>query len=212
MAATYSPREELAHSFTHGLGVALSVVGLVLMVSFSHRYGDLVHVVSTAIFGFTLVLLYTSSTLYHSIRGVRAKQILRKFDHAAIFLLIAGSYTPFLLVTLHGAWILFFVVWGLAAIGVGLKFWYAGQFRVVSTLIYIGMGWLVMVVLKPLATALPHNGLVWLFAGGLCYTGGTLFYLWKRLPYHHAIWHLFVLGGSVCHWMAIFYYVVPRTT
>ncbi|MEI6106933.1 MAG: hemolysin III family protein [Opitutae bacterium] len=212
MAATYTAREELAHSLTHGVGIALSVAGLVSMVSFSHRYGDLRHVVSTAIFGVTLVLLYSSSTLYHSFRGVRAKQIMRKFDHAAIFLLIAGSYTPFLLVTLQGTWgwSLLGVVWGLAAIGVGLKFWFAGQFKVVSTLIYIGMGWLVIVAIKPLTAALPHNGLVWLFSGGLCYTGGAVFYLWRRLPYHHAIWHLFVLGGSTCHWMAVFYYVVPR--
>jgi hemolysin III len=210
MPATYTAREELAHSITHGFGVVGSIAGLVLMVIFSAQYGTVWHVVSTAIFGATLVLLYMSSTLYHSFKGVRAKQILRKFDHAAIFLLIAGSYTPFLLVTLHGAWILFAVVWGLAAIGVGLKFWFAGRFRVVSTLIYIGMGWLVMLDFKSLTTSLPHDGLVWLFAGGLSYTGGTLFYLWKRLPYHHAIWHLFVLGGSTCHWMAIFFYVVPR--
>jgi hemolysin III len=210
MTAAYTPREELAHSITHGIGVVFSLLGLILLVFFSAFYGTICHVVSTAIFGATLVLLYTSSTLYHSFKDLRAKQILRKFDHAAIFLLIAGSYTPFLLVTLHGAWILFGVVWGLAAVGVGLKFWYAGQFRVVSTLIYIGMGWLVMLVFKPLTLSLPHNGLVWLFAGGISYTGGTVFYLWKRLPYHHAIWHLFVLGGSVCHWLAIFYYVVPR--
>jgi hemolysin III len=210
MSATYTDREELAHSITHGFGVVCSVVGLVLMVIFSARYGTIWHVVSTTIFGATLVLLYTSSTLYHSYKDLRAKQILRKFDHAAIFLLIAGSYTPFLLVTLRGAWGMLSVVWGLAAIGVALKFWFAGRFRVVSTLIYIGMGWLVLVFFKPLAMSLPHDGLVWLFAGGLCYTGGTLFYLWKRLPYHHAIWHLFVLGGSACHWVAIFFYVVPR--
>jgi hemolysin III len=212
MSADYPPREELANSLTHGLGAVLSVAGLVLLVVFSCRFGDAWHVVSTAVFGSTLVLLYTSSTLYHSFRGNQIKQVLRKFDHAAIFLLIAGSYTPFVLVTLRGpwGWSLFGVVWGLAIIGVALKFWFAGRFRLGSTLIYIGMGWLVMVAIKPLLAALPSGGLQLLIAGGLCYTGGTGFYLWKRLPYHHALWHLFVLGGSACHWAAVFFYVVPR--
>ncbi len=212
MPATYPPREELANRLTHGFGALLSVAGLVLLVFFSHRFGDNWHVVSTAIFGATLVLLYTSSTLYHSFRDEALKRLLRKFDHAAIFLLIAGTYTPFVLVTLRGpwGWSLFGVVWGLALIGVVLKFWFAGRFRVVSTLIYLGMGWLVMVALKPLLAALPSDGLRLLVAGGLCYTGGSVFYLWKRLPYQHAIWHLFVLGGSACHWAAVFFYVVPR--
>ncbi len=210
-ATSYPPREELANCLTHGLGVALSVAGLVLMVFFSSRFGDAWHVVSTAIFGATLVLLYTSSTLYHSFRRENIRLVLRKFDHAAIFLLIAGTYTPFVLVTLRGpwGWSLFGVVWGLAVIGVALKFWFAGRFKVVSTLIYIGMGWLVMIAIKPLLAALPSGGLKLLIAGGLCYTGGAGFYLWKRLPYQHAIWHLFVLGGSVCHWAAVFFYVVP---
>ena len=212
MSATYPPREELANRLTHGVGAILSVAGLVLMVLFSNRYGDAWHVVSTAIFGATLVLLYSSSTLYHSFRDEQRQRLMRKFDHAAIFLLIAGTYTPFVLVTLRGpwGWSLFGVVWGLALIGVVLKFWFAGRFRVVSTLIYLGMGWLVMVALKPLLAALPFDGLRLLVAGGLCYTGGSVFYLWKRLPYQHAIWHLFVLGGSACHWAAVFFYVVPR--
>ncbi len=211
MSADYSNREELANSLTHGLGVALSIAGLVLMVVFSSRFGDAWHLVSTAIFGATLVLLYTSSTLYHSFRGERIKQVLQKIDHAAIFLLIAGSYTPFLLVTLRGpwGWSLFGVVWGLAIVGVALKFWHAGRFRLVSTLIYIGMGWLVLVAFKPLSAALPPGGLTLLVAGGLCYTGGAAFYLWKSLPYQHALWHLFVMAGSACHWAAVFFHVVP---
>lgn len=209
----YSSREELANSVTHGLGALLGVAGLVLLVVASSRHGDAWHVVSTAVFGATLVLLYSASTLYHSFRDEQVKRILQKFDHAAIFLLIAGTYTPFVLVTLRGpwGWSLFGVVWGLAVTGVALKFWFAGRFRVVSTLIYLGMGWLVMIAIKPLATALPAGGMKLLVAGGLCYTGGAAFYLWKRLPYHHAIWHLFVLGGSVCHWAAVFCYVVPDT-
>ena len=210
MGAAYPPREELANRLTHGLGAALSVGGLGLLVFHAQRDGDIWQVVSTAIFGTSLVLLYTSSTLYHSFRDERLKVLLRKIDHAAIFLLIAGSYTPFLLVTLRGpwGWSLFGVVWGLAIIGVVLKFWFTGRFRVVSTLIYLGMGWLVMVVFKPLMAALPAGGLKLLMAGGLCYTGGTVFYLWKRLPYQHAIWHLFVLAGSACHSVAVFCYVV----
>ena len=211
MPAIYPPREELANRLTHGLGVALSVAGLVLLVFYSSRQGDAWQVVSTAIFGVALVLLYTSSTLYHSFRREHRRQLLQKFDHAAIFLLIAGTYTPFLLVTLRGpwGWSLFGVVWGLAIAGVALKFWFAGRFRLVSTLIYLGMGWLVMVAIKPLMAALPAGGLRLLVAGGICYTGGAVFYLWRRLPYHHAIWHLFVLGGSACHWAAVFIYVVP---
>lgn len=211
MPTAYTPREELANSLTHGLGAAFSVAGLVLMVVFAARFGDAWQVVSTAIFGTTLVLLYSSSTLYHSFQGEHLKKMLQKFDHAAIFLLIAGTYTPFLLVPLRGpwGWSLFGVVWGLALIGVGLKFRFAGRFRLVSTLIYLAMGWLVIVAIKPLVAALPPGGVRLLVAGGLCYTGGAAFYLWKRLPYHHAIWHLFVLGGSACHWAAVFFFVLP---
>jgi hemolysin III len=212
MTSTGYPRaEEIANRLTHGVGALLGVAGLVLLVVASARNGDAWHVVSTAIFGATLVLLYTASTLYHSFSGERARQLLRKFDHAAIFLLIAGTYTPFVLVTLRGAWgwSLFGVVWGLAIVGVALKFWFAGRFRVVSTLIYLAMGWLVLIALKPLVAALPSGGMKLLVAGGLCYTGGAVFYLWRSLPYHHAIWHVFVLGGSACHWAAVFCYVVP---
>jgi hemolysin III len=211
VANAYTDREELANSLTHGVGAVLSVAGLVLLVVFSGLHGDAWHIVSTAIFGTTLVLLYTASTLYHSFRGERMKVLLQKFDHAAIFLLIAGTYTPFMLVTLRGpwGWSLFGVVWGLAVIGVIIKFWLAGRFRVLSTLIYLAMGWLVLVAIKPLLAALPAGGFTLLVAGGVCYTGGAGFYLWKRLPYHHAIWHLCVLGGSACHWAAIFVYVLP---
>ena len=210
--SAYSPREELANSLTHAVGIALSVAGLVLMVTCSVRYGDRWQVVSTAVFGVSLIALYTASTLYHTFRDAAWKQLLRKFDHAAIFLLIAGSYTPFLLVSLRGpwGWSLLGVVWGLAAVGIALKFWFAGRFRVISTLIYLGMGWLVLIAFKPLLAALPRAGFIWLLAGGACYSAGTIFYLWKRLPYHHAVWHLFVLGGSACHWVAVFGYVVPR--
>lgn len=213
-AAAYPPREELANSLTHGLGVLLSIAGLALLVTFSALRGDAWLVTSSAIYGASLVILYTASTLYHSFRDLEVKRLLRKFDHAGIFLLIAGTYTPFLLVSLRGpwGWSLFGVIWGLAAVGVAMKFWFAGRFRLVSTLIYIGMGWLVLMAVKPLVAAVPRGGIILLVTGGLCYTGGSVFYLWKRLPYHHAIWHLFVLAGSVCHWAAVFVYLVPPAT
>ena len=207
----YSPAEEMANRFTHTLGALLSVAGLVLMVVVAAQHGDAWQVTSSAIFGSTLVVLYSASTLYHSFQRETTRRLLRKFDHAAIFLLIAGTYTPFLLVTLRGpwGWSLFGVVWGLAIVGVVLKFRFAGRFNLVSTLIYLGMGWLVMIAIKPLFAALPAAGLGWLIAGGVSYSGGTIFYLWEKLPYNHAIWHVFVLGGSVCHWIAVYGWVLP---
>jgi hemolysin III len=209
--AAYTPREEIANVVTHGLGIVLSVAGLVALTVLASLRGDAWYVTSTAIFGGSLVLLYTTSTLYHCFHDEGRKRLLRKFDHAAIFLLIAGTYTPFLLVSLRGpwGWSLFGIVWGLAVAGMALKFWYAGRFRVVSTLIYIAMGWLVLTVLRPLSLALPREGIWLLLAGGFCYTGGAAFYLWKRLPYHHAVWHLSVMAGSACHWAAVFFYIMP---
>ena len=210
MTETETASEELANTLTHAVGIACSVAGLVAMVVAAARYGDAWQVTSTAIFGTTLILLYTASTLYHAFRAERAKRILQRFDHAAIFLLIAGTYTPFVLVTLRGpwGWSLFGVTWGLAVIGVMLKCWFTGRFRVLSTVIYLVMGWLILIPIKPLLAALPSGGFAWLLAGGACYSLGTIFYLWKRLPYHHAIWHVWVLAGSVCQWIAVFGYVV----
>ena len=203
--SVYSRGEELANALTHGIGAALSVAGLAVLVTLTSLHGDAWRVVATAIFGATLVLSYTTSTLYHSFRGEALKRLLRKFDHASIFLLIAGTYTPFLLVNLRGpwGWSLFGVIWGLALAGVVLKFWLAGRFRLGSTLLYIGMGWLVVIAVRPMLRVMPTDALWLLLAGGLSYTVGTLFYLWKRLPYHHAVWHLFVLGGSACHFFAV---------
>lgn len=212
MSAHAPAREEWANTGTHAVGIALSLAGLAMMVVVASRQGDAWQVTSSAIFGASLVLLYTASTLYHAYRSENAKRLLRKFDHAAIFLLIAGTYTPFVLVTLRGpwGWSLFGVVWGLAVVGMVLKFWFTGRFRVVSTLLYLGMGWLVLIALKPLLAALPRAGFGWLVAGGACYSFGTVFYLWRRLPYHHAVWHLWVLAGSICHWVAVFGYVITR--
>jgi hemolysin III len=209
---TYSPAEDLANALTHGIGLLLSVAALAWLVTASYRRGDGWHITATAVFGAALVLLYASSTLYHSLRGESQKRLLRKFDHAAIFILIAGTYTPFLLITLRGAWgwSLFGVVWTLALAGVAVKFWFTGRFQVTSTLLYVGMGWLMLVALQPLWRTLAPGGMWLLLGGGICYTGGTVFYLWKRLPFHHAFWHLFVLGGSACHVFAVGVYVIPR--
>ncbi len=210
-AHSYPPLEEFANRLTHGIGAVLSVTGLVLMVVYSAMFGDAWIITSTAIFGATLVLLYSSSTLYHSVTSPRWRTICQRIDHAAIYLLIAGTYTPFVLGPLRGAWgwSLFGVVWGLAIVGVVLKFFFAGRFNVLSTLAYLAMGWLVVIAAKPLMASLPSGALWLLVAGGLSYSFGTIFYLWERLPFNHAVWHVWVMAGSACHWVAVFGYLVP---
>tara|TARA_R110000787_G_scaffold15088_34_gene46564 strand:- start:1713 stop:2456 length:744 start_codon:yes stop_codon:yes gene_type:complete len=207
----YSFGEHLADAITHGLGVVLSIIGLVVLVVRAALYGDTWHVVACSVFGTTLVLMYTASTLYHSIPLPRARGVLRIIDHSLIFFLIAGTYTPFTLVTLHGpwGWSLFGFTWGLAVIGVGLKIFFTGRYERISLSVYLLMGWCAIVAVKPLFNRLDTGGLILLGVGGLTYSGGVAFYLWERLRYHHAIWHLFVLGGSVLHWLAIYFYVVP---
>ena len=198
------------NSLTHGVAAVVSVALLVLLVVFASRYGTVWHVVSFSIYGATMVLLFTASTCYHAVRNVRMKQILRIADHSAIFLLIAGTYTPITLTALRGplGWTLFGCVWGLAAAGIVLKIFFTGRFRVVSTLLYLLMGWLVVVAVRPIYQELPRAALFWLLAGGLAYTGGVVFYLRKSLPFNHAIWHLFVFAGSLCHYAAIFFYML----
>ena len=203
--------EELANSLTHGFGLALSVVGFVILLVLAARRGTAWHIVTCAIYGATLVLLYAASTLYHSVRSERVKRVCKVIDHSAIYLLIAGTYTPFTLVVLRGpwGWSLFGVVWGLALVGILWKVWFVDHFVVVSTTIYLLMGWLAVVALKPLVASVPVGGLAWIFAGGLAYTAGVGFFAWRRLPYHHAVWHVFVLIGSICHYFAVLFYVVP---
>ena len=207
----YSPAEELANRLTHGVGALLSVAGLVLMVVYSALHGDAWVITSTAIYGASLVALYTASTLYHTFSSDRWRRFFQKMDHAAIFLLIAGTYTPFTLGPLRGSWgwTLFGIVWGFAVVGVVLKLFFAGKADVLSTIAYLIMGWLVVIAIKPLVAALPSGALWLLVAGGLCYSVGTIFYLWEKLPFNHAVWHVWVLGGSVCHWAAVFGYIVP---
>lgn len=209
--AQYTVGEEIANSATHGLGILLSIAGLAVLVTLAALRSDAWAVVGAAIFGASLILLYSTSTLYHSFRNEALKRFLRKCDHAAIFILIAGSYTPFMLVNLRGpwGWSLFGVVWGLALAGVALKFWFTGRFKLLSTLLYIGMGWLIVIALKPMLASVTPAGMWLLLAGGLCYTGGAAFYMMKKLPYHHAIWHGFVMAGSICHYFAIMYAIIP---
>jgi len=211
-AAPYSFREELLNSLTHGAGVLLSVAALVLLIVYSTSYGTASHVVSCTIFGVTLILLYSASTLYHSFRKPQAKSILKIIDHSCIYLLIAGTYTPFLLVTLRGVlgWTMFGVIWFLAISGVLFKIFFVHRFKIVSTIAYVLMGWIMIFAIKPLVDSMPSGGIVWLIAGGLAYTLGVVFYAWKKLPFNHAIWHLFVLAGSICHFFAIVFYVLPR--
>jgi len=206
----YSVKEEIVNVITHGLGLLLSIPALVLLIVYASTQGTVWHIVSFSIYGSTLVTLYLASTLYHAARKPNARRKLNIFDHSAIYLLIAGTYTPFLLVTLKGAWgwSLFGVVWGFAIVGVVMKFFFMSKYKVVSALAYILMGWVIIIAVKPLINNLETGGLWWLLAGGISYTVGAVLYTLKKLPYHHGIFHVFVLGGSFAHWMAVFYYVL----
>lgn len=203
--------DEIANSVTHGFGVVLSIAGLVLMIVYSSLNGNAWHVVSSSIFGSTMIFLYLASTLYHSSKTEKAKHFYKILDHSFIYILIAGTYTPFTLVTLNGAlgWTLFGIIWGLAIAGVVFKFYFVHRFKILSTAIYLLMGWLIIFAINPLLDHLPIGGVYWLIGGGLSYTFGVVFYVWHKLPFNHSIWHLFVLGGSVCHFFAVFFYVIP---
>jgi hemolysin III len=210
-ASRYSLGEEIANSVSHGVGALLAVTGLVVLTVLAALRGNAWHIVGCSVFGAALVLLYTTSTLYHGIQHPRAKAVLRVLDHSAIFILIAGTYTPFALVSLHGpwGWSLFGVIWGLAVLGIVLQMGVLGRGTAVSVLLYLGMGWVVVIAIKPLLDAVAPGGLTLLLIGGLAYTAGTVFYAWRRLPYHHAVWHGFVLLGSASHFFAILFYIIP---
>ena len=208
--AQYSPVEELANAITGGVGLVLSIVGLAVLVTLAAVYADAWAVTAAAVYGTTLIVGYATSTLYHAVRNPRRKLVLRKWDHAAIFALIAGTYTPITLVNLRGpwGWTLFGVIWGLAVAGIVMKIWFTGRFIKLSTAIYVAMGWMVVVAAKPmLSGVVPRVSLWLLLAGGLCYTGGAIFYMQKKLPFHHAVWHVFILAGSITHWLAILFAV-----
>lgn len=202
--------EELVNAITHGLGAGLSIAALVLLVVFASIHGSAWHIVSFSIYGTTLILLYLSSTLYHSFRNERVKYLFKIFDHSAIFLCIAGTYTPFTLITLRGAlgWTIFGIIWGLAALGIVFKVFLINKYKILSTIVYILMGWLVVIAIKPLLASLPRAGFFWLLLGGVLFTMGIIFYGNRKIPYSHAIWHLFVLAGSICHFFSIFFYLL----
>jgi len=202
--------EEVAHSVTHGVGLLASVAGLVVLVVQAAATRDPWRITACAVYATTLVLLYGTSTLYHALSATRARRVFRVLDHSAIFLLIAGTYTPFALVSLRGpwGWSLLGIVWGLALLGITAKAVFGTRWPILSTALYVAMGWVALVAVKPLVAHVPPAAIAWLVAGGLAYTGGVVFYAWTKLRYSHAIWHLFVLAGSVCHYVAVFRYVV----
>ncbi|MDK9708580.1 MAG: hemolysin III family protein [Desulforhopalus sp.] len=205
----YSFKEELAHGISHGIGTGLAIVGLVFLLIAAIRYGNSWHIVSAAVYGSSLILLYLASTLYHLISSPNLKRIFQKLDHSMIYVLIAGTYTPLTLVTLRGGWgwTLFGLVWGMAVCGLVLEVVLPRRISWLSILLYLGMGWLVVIAGKPLVASLATGGLILLVAGGLLYSLGVIFYVWKKLSYNHAIWHLFVMAGSAAHFFAILFYV-----
>ncbi len=197
--------EEIANSITHGIGAALSIVALVLLVVFASKYGDIWRIVSFSIYGSTLFFLYLASTLYHSFTNRSVKRFFRILDHSSIYLLIAGTYTPVTLVSMRSpwGWTIFGLIWAMAIGGITAKIFLIGKYRIVSVLLYVAMGWLIIIAFKPMLQMVPKGLIIWLFIGGLCYTLGLIFYACKKVPYFHFIWHLFVLGGSISHFLGM---------
>ncbi len=207
----YPPREEKINIISHALGLLLSIIGFVLLVIHASVHGNVWHIVSFAIFGASLISLYAASTFYHSAKNPLVRRRLRIFDHATIYVLIAGTYTPFTLVTLNGTtgWVIFGISWGLALSGIILKLFFTGKFNLASTLMYVFMGWVIIFAIKPLIHNLSADGLFWLIAGGVSYTTGAVIYSIERIKFNHAIFHLFVLLGSFSHFMSVYFYVLP---
>ncbi|MDT8439278.1 MAG: hemolysin III family protein [Wenzhouxiangellaceae bacterium] len=205
------PTGELGNVLTHALGVVLSIIGGSGLIVLATRHGGAREIVGASVFVATLLLLYSASTLYHAAHDARARARWKVLDHSAIYLLIAGTYTPFTIAAVRGAWgwSLFGVIWALALAGIVFKLFFTGRFKRLSTAIYIGMGWLVVIAFMPLVRAVSTATLAWLFAGGVLYTAGTYFYHLERWPHAHAVWHLFVLGGSISHFIAVVLVVLP---
>jgi hemolysin III len=203
--------EERLNAITHGVGAVLALTGLVVLAVASSLHGTVWHVVSFSIFGASLLLLYVCSTLYHSFGHGRAKAVFRRLDHAAIYLLIAGTYTPFTLVALHGpvGWVVFGIIWALAAIGIALEQICSERVEILVTSFFLMMGWLSLFAVRPLIAALPAPAIAWLVVGGVLYSVGAVIYLMEKMPYNHAVWHLFVVAGSAAHFIAVFLYVLP---
>jgi len=209
-ANSFTIAEEIWHAITHGLGLALSIAGLAILVAFATLHGSVIAIVSSAIYGSTLIIMYGSSTLYHAITHHDIKKVFQKFDHASIYILIAGTYTPVTLITLGGVWgwTIFSIVWGVSIIGIYLKFAYPNRFEKLSLVLYLFLGWIIVIATKPMMENMESGGLWLLLAGGLSYTFGIIFYVKDYLPYYHAIWHLFVLGGSILHYFMILLYTI----
>jgi hemolysin III len=207
----FSKEEEIANSITHGIGAVLSIAALVILIVFSALYGNAWHIVSFTIYGASMFILYMSSTLVHSFPEGKAKDIFEIFDHSSIYFYIAGTYTPFLLVVIKGplGWSLFGIVWGLAIAGTVFKCFFAKKYLLTSTLLYVVMGWMIVFAWKPLVTNLAPEGLMYLIIGGLLYTFGAVFYVWRGFRFHHAVWHLFVIAGSAALFFCILFYVLP---
>ncbi|MFU2015867.1 PAQR family membrane homeostasis protein TrhA [Peribacillus butanolivorans] len=207
----YTKKEEVVNAITHGVGVLLSIAALVFLIIFSVQKGSAWHVVISVIYGVSMLLLYVSSTLVHSFPAGKTKDLFEIFDHSAIYLFIAGTYTPIMLLVIQGSlgWTLLGIVWGVAVIGVVFKAFFVKKFLFLSTILYIAMGWLIVIAWGPLSAAMPSTGIQLLVAGGLLYTFGAVFYVWRGFPYHHAVWHLFVLAGSVAHFFAVLFYIIP---
>ncbi|MFD2624207.1 PAQR family membrane homeostasis protein TrhA [Salibacterium salarium] len=208
---TFSRKEEIANAATHAVGIVLSLVAIAVLIVFTSLNATPFHVVSVSIYGTTMLLLYVSSTLLHTLKKGKTKDLFEIFDHASIYLFIAGSYTPFLFHVVEGplSWTLFGVVWGIAFFGIGFKAFFVKKFLFLSTIFYILMGWIMIFAWQPVMENLPAPGIGFLVGGGLLYTVGTIFYIWRHFPYHHAVWHVFVLAGSILHFFAIFFYVLP---
>ncbi|MBS4194427.1 PAQR family membrane homeostasis protein TrhA [Lederbergia citri] len=206
---TYNWKEELANAITHGIGFLLSIPALVVLIVSAANNGGALQVVSFTIFGVTMLLLYLFSTMLHSFKPSKVKNVFAILDHSAIYLLIAGTYTPLVLISLNGAlgWTLFGIVWGLAVAGITLKCFLINKFRIISTIFYLAMGWLVIIAIKPLYLSLSGAGFALLLTGGILYSVGAIFYIWRNLPYSHAIWHLFVIAGSAFMYFCILFYV-----
>lgn len=211
IAAKYSEREELANMITHGSGVILSAVGLGFMLHLAIGAGDGYRVLGASVFGASMILAYLASTLYHSWSEPRIKKFFRAMDHSSIYLLIAGSYTPFTLILMRGnwGWTLFGTVWAFAVLGIVFKLISTDRFMKLSLALYLGMGWLAVVAAKPMIDSLPPGCFLWILLGGLMYTGGVVFYAVGKIPFNHAIWHLFVMAGSFFHFVAVYWYVLP---
>lgn len=207
----FSKGEEIAHAITHGLGALGSLIGLAVLVARALKSWDIGLIVGVSVFGATMVILYTASTLYHALTAFRAKRVFKLLDHGAIYLLIAGTYTPFCLVTLGGrwGWTVFGLAWGLAIIGIVYEVVLKRPWKRLSLIFYLALGWLIVIAIGPLIKALPTPALMLLLGGGVAYTGGALFYAWRGFPYHHALWHLCVLAGTALHYLCVLEFVIP---